>query len=73
MWGSWVATLIGEYLAALGEPRYASQPPLPSYAQADVANPLKSDELTEGSSERFSSAGEGIAGAVAGSSASLSS
>ncbi|MCT1555865.1 lipase family protein [Corynebacterium sanguinis] len=58
---------IGEYLAALGEPRYASQPPLPSYAQPDVANPLRPDELADGSSERFSSAGQGIAAAVAGS------
>ncbi|WP_245531662.1 esterase/lipase family protein [Corynebacterium capitovis] len=60
----------GEYVAALGEPLYSSQPPLPSYAQADVANHAEPGELTEGSAGRLADSSSTFTGAYHGAASS---
>ncbi|WP_235933544.1 esterase/lipase family protein [Corynebacterium qintianiae] len=63
---------IGEYVAALGEPRYLSEPALPSYARADVAAPLDPTQMRSGSSQRLAEGSatysSGVIGSAAGSS-----
>lgn len=65
---------IGEYLAAFGEPRYSSEPPLPTYAQGDVTDPADPDDLAAGSSQRIAGSaatiGDGLSGSFASSATS---
>lgn len=55
-----------EAIAVLGEPRYTSEPPLPSYAQNDI-EPAEAAEIAEGSAGRITMSGETITDAVIGS------
>lgn len=57
----------GEYLAAIGEPRYKTEPRLPSYAQGDVAKLGDPHRIAAGSSERLKDGAQTFGGAVVGS------
>ena len=57
----------GEYLAAIGEPRYKTEPRLPSYAQRDVVKPGDPHRIATGSSERLKDGAQTFGGAVIGS------
>jgi len=57
----------GEYPAAFGEPRYTSEPLLPTYAQDDVTDPVDPDQIAAGSSERIGDNLETFGDAVLGS------
>ena len=59
--------VLGEYPAAFGEPRYTSEPPLPTYAQDDVTDPVDPDQIAAGSSERIGDSLETFGDAVLGS------
>ncbi|SDL95844.1 Alpha/beta hydrolase family protein [Corynebacterium mycetoides] len=57
-----------EYLAALGEPRYLSEPELPSYARGDVVDPHEHGGIAEGSSARLAEASSTVGSGLVGSS-----
>ncbi|AWB85155.1 lipase [Corynebacterium liangguodongii] len=59
---------VPEYLSALGEPRFESEPEVPGYARADVTNPTEPGEIASGSSVRAQDASSTLVGAMLGSS-----
>lgn len=68
----WVHGLpaIFEGLAAFGEPRYLSEPPLPDYARADGARGEDGKDIAAGSAHRLEESGSTVAGGVIGSATS---